>query len=108
MLLFKKRFHEAIVRGEKTTTLRFWKRRQVRPGSVHVVPRLGRLRILDVAPSDLDALNEADAQADGFDGVAELRSALNEMYPQAERNGRTLYRVEFEFIADRDGAVEGS
>ncbi len=107
MLLFKKRFHEAIVRGEKTTTLRFWKRRQVRPDSVHTVPHLGRLRILDVAPADLDTLDETDAQADGFESVAQLRVALEEMYPQAERAGRTLYRVAFEFIGEYATDAEG-
>lgn len=102
MLLFKKVFHEAIVRGEKTTTLRYWTRRQVRPGSVHIVPHLGRLRILDVGPANLDALDAADAKADGFTSVAALRHALDEMYPPAERAERTLYRVEFEFIGGLD------
>jgi hypothetical protein len=98
MLLFKKAFHEAIVAGTKTATLRFWKHRRVRPGSVHFVPRLGRLRILSVEPADVDALDDADAKADGFADVTALRAALDAMYPPAERDGRTLYRVTFEFI----------
>ena len=43
MLFFKKRFFEAIESGTKTTTLRCWSHRRVKPGSVHTVPWLGRL-----------------------------------------------------------------
>lgn len=98
MLLFKKCFFEAIRNGRKTTTLRYWSSRRVRPGSVHTVPRLGRLAIESVEPVELADLSDADARTDGFDSAGELRDALAEMYTPEQRAGRTLYCVRFRFI----------
>jgi hypothetical protein len=103
MLLFKKSFYEKIRRGEKTTTLRYWSRRQVRVGAVHTVPRLGKVKIIDVAVVQLDQLEPADVQADGFASLDALREALAEMYTPQQRSTRQLFRVQFAFLqADRE------
>ena len=99
MLLMKKEFFAAIRAGRKTTTLRFWRRRRVRAGSVHTAPGLGKLRIEDVRPVDLAALSDADAVADGFPDAASLRKALERIYPGEARDGRTLYQVRFTLVA---------
>ena len=44
MLLMKKIFFDAIRCGEKTTTLRYWQRQHINPGSVQFVRGLGKLR----------------------------------------------------------------
>ncbi len=98
MLLMKKIFYDAIREGTKTTTLRFWKRRMVRPGSEHRIRGLGRVRIDEVRPVDLSELTEADAKADGLAGLEALRIALDEMYPPQHRDGRTLYLVRFRYL----------
>lgn len=95
MLLFKKRFFEAIRHGRKTTTLRYWTHRRVRPNSVHLAPGLGRLTVQDVTVVTLDDLTDADAQADGFDSLGDLRNALRQMYTPRQRRSLKLYKVCF-------------
>jgi hypothetical protein len=98
MLLLKKQFFPAVRSGAKTTTLRYWRRRQARPGSVHRVPGLGRVRIESVEPLGARTLTEDDARADGFDSLEALRETLDHLYPRRRREGRTLYRVRFTFL----------
>ena len=98
MLLMKKRYFGAIRAGRKTTTLRYWLRPHVRAGSIHLVPGLGRIRIEGIEPVEPEALNRADARADGFPSLAALRKALEGLYPPGWRDGRTLYRVRFALV----------
>jgi hypothetical protein len=98
MLLLKKRYFDAVLRGDKVTTLRFWRRPCVRPGSIHLVPGLGRARILNVSPVRLQDIGEEDARADGFASLRALRAAMKSLYPRRDRAGRTLYLVRFVFL----------
>lgn len=102
MLMFKKCYFEAIRAGAKTATLRYWSRRMVKPGSVHLAPGLGRLRIESVQPRRLEDLTEADARDDGFDSVAQLRAALAELYADDARRSRSLYQVRFSYLGRAD------
>jgi len=98
MLLMKKQFFDAIRTGRKTTTLRYWRRRMVSADSVHTIRGLGRVHIdsiTKVAPSDL---TDGDAQADGFDTLAQLSETLDGLYPPADRRDRQLYKVSFTFL----------
>ena len=105
MLLIKKVFFEAIRSGGKTTTLRYWRRRMVRPGSLHTVPGLGKVRINEAGPAELGDLTDADAEADGFEDLHALKAALHDLYPPEHREGRKLYLVRFTF--DKDGKLGG-
>ena len=98
MLMIKKAYFDAIRGGAKTTTLRFWRSRRVRPGSVHRIRGLGAIRVDEIDPIEPEQLTDRDARADGFAGLADLVSALAEMYPPDQRDGRTLYRVRFTFL----------
>ena len=111
MLLMKKEFFDAIRSGAKTTTLRFWRHRRVRPGSIHTVRGLGVVRIDSVREAALAELTEADAAADGFTSLDDLRAALARMYPDAhlaapagaaDNDARKLYLVHFTFLPDGD------
>ena len=97
----KKRFFDDIRAGRKTTTVRFWKRLMTRPGQVHTVPGLGKVRIDDVREIALGALSDADAVADGFASTDELIATLKQMYPTLSdagvADGRTLYVVGFTY-----------
>jgi len=95
MLLMKKKFFGAIRSGEKTTTLRYWRRRMVRPGTLRTIPGLGKVYIEEVRQSRWSELTDADAQSDGFADLEALRSALHELYPPEARRERTLYLVRF-------------
>ena len=99
----KKAFFDAVRTGRKTTTLRYWRRQMVRPGEVHTVPGLGKLRIEAVQDVELSSLTDADAAADGFASVADLRAALEKMYPALAGRGdtgRKLYAIRFTFLHD--------
>ena len=98
MLLMKKTYFQAIRKGAKTTTLRYWRRRQVCAGSVHKIRGLGVIRIEDVRRVEPDDLTDAHARADGFADLSEMLAALGAMYPPADRDGRGLYLVEFTFL----------
>ena len=110
MLLMKKRFFPAIRRGEKTTTLRYWRWRRVGAGQVHTVPGLGKVRIDSAETVSLAELTDAHAAADGFASMAELHAALEAMYGGADLNApdadRKLYLVHFTFLGGgRRGAA---
>ena len=98
MLLMKKVFFDAIRSGTKTTTLRYWRRKMVRPGSVHSVRGLGQLRIDDLHAIDADDLTDTDAMADGLAGRDELTSLLHQLYTPDQRSQRTLYKVTFTYL----------
>jgi hypothetical protein len=96
MLMFKKKFLASIAAGTKTTTLRYWRSPRVRPGSVHAVPGLGRVRIESVEPIPAGSLRRRHALADGFATLRALRAALRELYGQPARgDSRRLYLVRF-------------
>jgi hypothetical protein len=107
MLLMKKCYFDAIRGGRKTTTLRFWRSARVKSGSVHVVPGLGRVRVLGVDAVDEAGLREEDARADGFTSLRSLWEALGRLYPPSLRRGRRLYLVRFDFLGEAPaGAAE--
>ncbi len=100
MLFLKKEYFDAVRAGTKTTTLRFWRHRRVRPGSVHWVRGLGQLYIESVRLVELDELTDADAGRDGFENLSALRLAMDEHYPPEQRAGRQLYLVEFRYLPE--------
>lgn len=101
MLLMKKQFSDAIRAGRKTSTIRYWRRAMVAAGSVHNIRGLGRIRIDRVRTVTLGELTAADARADGFETLAALKRALNEMYPAHRRgNCRRLYQIHFTFLPE--------
>jgi len=95
MLMMKKEFFDAIRSGAKRTTLRYWRWRRVRVGSVHTVRGLGAVQIDAVEAVEWDDLTEADARADGFENLAALREALAGIYPPDQRDGRQLFLIRF-------------
>ena len=98
MLLMKRQFFDAIRAGRKTTTLRYWSRRMVKPGSTHTVRGLGALRIEDVQQIEPGALTDAHALADGLSAAEDLLAELVTLYPPEARTGRDLYLVSFTFL----------
>jgi hypothetical protein len=80
MLLFKKKFLEAIASGAKRQTVRVWPRRRMRAGQVEFVPGLGRVRITAFEAVRPEDLTEEDASLDGFDSLAALLEELRALY----------------------------
>jgi hypothetical protein len=100
MLLMKKVFFDAIRRGAKRTTLRYWRSCRIKAGSVHTIPGLGKVRIESVQPVEMSDLTDADARADGLANLRALRRALRALYPPAQRKERNLYLVRFTLLGE--------
>ena len=98
MLLFKKRFLDAIRRGEKTQTIRLWKHRRMKAGQRSYVPGAGPIRVLAVDEVALDQLSDADARPDGFDSADQLRQEIARLYPGQMAGGYRAFRVVFELL----------
>lgn len=95
MLLFKKKFLDAIRSGAKTQTIRLWKHRHMRAGQRSYIPGIGPIRVETIEPVEIDALTDADALPDGFDSAEALRHELRTIYGDKLRLGYTAFRVVF-------------
>ncbi|MCA9204593.1 MAG: ASCH domain-containing protein [Planctomycetales bacterium] len=104
MLLVKKQFLDAIRSGAKTQTVRCWPFRRMRAGQRSYIPGAGYIDVTAVDEVSLDELTEEDAIRDGFASLAELRSALQEIYSDAEQAQQT-YRVRFRLLDEQEQAV---
>lgn len=100
MLLFKKKFLDAIRQGEKTQTIRLWKHRMMRAGQRSYTPGVGPLRIDAVEAVELDELTDADAVPDGFADVESLRHELRTIYGDKLAEGYQAFRVTFTVVAE--------
>jgi len=102
MLLFKKKFLEAIRRGEKTQTVRLWKFRRMRPGQRSYIPGAGYIQITSVDEVGLESLTDEDALRDGFPSADSLRRELKELYPRQLADGHRAYRVIFRLASPEE------
>lgn len=95
LLLFKKRFRQDILAGRKTTTVRRWRKCNLRPGGKVTVLGLGTLIIEKAETVELASLTHADAVADGFQTLAELMDVIRKIYPNPNGDGKRWYRLKF-------------
>jgi hypothetical protein len=95
MLLFKKKFLDAIRSGEKTQTIRLWKIRHMRAGQRSYIPGIGPIRVTAVEPVEIDALTDADAIPDGFPSAAALQQELWTIYGEKLASGHKAFRIVF-------------
>ena len=96
MLLFKKKYLDAIRSGEKTQTIRLWQHCRMRSGQRSYIPGAGHIRITLVESVDIEALTDADAIPDGFATAAELQHELRTIYGEKLAQGCQAFRVAFE------------
>ena len=94
-LFFKKPYQDAIRAGRKQTTIRRWARPMLTQGQKAFSPGLGWLAIEAVDTVQIEALDDDDATADGFDTACEMRRLLHEMYPSHLTDGKQWFRVRF-------------
>jgi hypothetical protein len=106
MLLFKKKFLDAIRSGEKTQTVRLWKACRFRSGQRSYIPGVGYIRILDVARVQLDELTDDDARLDGFPSAESLLAEIRTLYADRLSAGFQAYRLRFRRMDDDEVAAE--
>lgn len=91
-MLFSRRFHQPIARGEVTRTIRRWRRPQARPGGRYRLERAGSIEVDAIAPIEDRDLSEADARASGFESLEALRTAI------PARGDASLFRIDFHYV----------
>ena len=95
MLLFKKKFLDAIRRGEKTQTVRLWVRPRLKSGQRSFIPGAGYIWVQSVTPVELSELTDEDALPDGFPTADALRAEISAIYSQYPDRGQQAYRIKF-------------
>ena len=102
MLLFKKKFLDAIRAGEKTQTIRLWPHRRMRAGQRSYIPGIGYIRIEAVDQVPFERLTEADARRDGFPDRAALLAEVEQLYANEATKGYEPYRVIFSILPPKE------
>ncbi len=102
MLLFKRKFLDAIRSGEKTQTIRLWKHRMMKSGQRSYIPGIGYIRITVVEAVHIDQLTDADALPDGFATADALREELNTIYGEKIAAGYQAFRIAFKKLDETD------
>jgi hypothetical protein len=105
MLLFKKKYLDAIRSGAKTQTIRLWQHCRMRTGQRSYIPGVGYIRVSVVEPVKLRDLTDQDAVFDGFTSARALRRELRELYRAELAAGYQAYRVRFEVLPPADQAT---
>jgi len=99
MLLFKKKFFEAITTGAKRQTVRVWPKRRMRAGQVEFIPGLGRVLITGFEPVRPADLTEEDALLDGFPSRSALLAELAALYGE-RLESVPCFRIRFTYPAE--------
>jgi hypothetical protein len=105
VLLFKKKFLEAIRSGEKTQTIRLWNVCRMKAGQRSYIPGAGYIRVVSVDPVDLQLLEDEDARPDGFATAAALRAEIAALYADQLAAGYRAYRIRFELFSSEEQAA---
>jgi hypothetical protein len=100
MLLFKKKFLEAIRTGRKTQTIRLWKHRRMKAGQRSYIPGAGYIRVTAVDEVAVESLTDEDARLDGFETAGQLQAEIAQLYPKQLADGQKAYRVMFELTTE--------
>jgi hypothetical protein len=98
VLLFKKKFLDAIRAGEKTQTVRLWKWRKMKPGQRSYIPGAGYIHIEAVDEVALPELTDTDAVLDGFPSAAALRQEIEQLYLKQLAAGHRAFRIRFTLL----------
>lgn len=105
MLLFKKKFLDAIRCGKKTQTIRLWKACRLRVGGLCYVPGIGYTRITATDEVRLEELTDDDARLDGFDSAAALLQEIRVLYADRLEAGYRAFRIRFAVVDEAEAAA---
>lgn len=95
MLLFKKKFLDAIRAGDKTQTIRLWQHCRMKTGQRSYIPGVGYIHVESVDLVELADLTDADAMLDGFATAELLRREIETIYSGQLASGHRTYRIRF-------------
>jgi hypothetical protein len=90
-MLFQSRFHDAIRRGELTSTIRIWHQPRVRVGGRYSLGR-GSIQVERMQEIEFDALTPALARRAGFASVVELLKVAK------HGAGERIFLIDFRYV----------
>lgn len=102
MLLFQKRFHEPLLRGEITLTFRRWDKPHVKPGGRYRCHPIGVLEVDRVDQVRVSEITAEEARRAGFESRELLLAYLRTATAKALRPATTLFRIELHYGGDGD------
>jgi hypothetical protein len=102
MLLFKKRFHQGLVDGSVTLTIRWWDKPHVKAGGRYRVHPIGVVEVDAVARITLGALSEDDARRAGFVDLAELVEYAKPVAKGPLTAQTPIFKVDLRYGGDGD------
>ncbi len=102
MLLFHKRFHEPLTKGEVTLTFRRWDTPRVKPGGRYRCHPIGVLEVDTVDKVTVGDITEADAKRSGFDSVEALVEYLGTGPKGGVAKATEVFRVALHHAGDGD------
>jgi hypothetical protein len=102
MLLFQKRFHEGLVRGDVTLTFRAWDKPRVKAGGRYRCHPIGVLEVDGVERVAVRDVGEDDARRAGFASRAELLEYVASFAKEGVRDDTSLWRVALRHVGDGD------
>ena len=102
MLLFQKRFHEGLVRGDVRLTFRRWARPHVKVGGRYRCHPIGVLEVDRVERVRVRDITDADARLSGFESRAALVEYLRTAPGGELRDATEVFRVELHHGGDGD------
>jgi hypothetical protein len=105
VLLFKKKFLDAIRSGDKTQTIRLWSVCRMKAGQRSYIPGAGYIRVVSVDPVDLESLQDDDARPDGFPTADALRAEISALYGDQLAAGHRANRIRFELLSSEEQAA---
>ncbi len=100
-MMFQRRFHERIERGEITCSVRIWQRPRVKAGG-HYRLGPGRIRVTGIHELALDDLTPALARRSGFASLADLLKTAR------HGAGERVFLVDFRYLPPERCAHEAA
>jgi hypothetical protein len=107
MLLFQKRFHPGLVRGDVTVTFRMWDKPHVKAGGRYRCHPIGVLEVDRVERVRAADVTTRDARRSGFGSREELLGYLGSLQGGTLAPDAALWRVELHHGGDGD-RVDGA
>jgi len=100
MLLFDKRFYDAIRQGHVTLTYRNWDKSRVNPGKRYRAGQLGDIVVEEVSQVPLAEVTQEEARAAGASSLEEWRDRYLARNPKADLEHGLTYRVRFRYLGN--------
>jgi hypothetical protein len=101
MIIFTKKYHEAIKEGKITLTFRAWDTLKVLRGKIYRAYNLGLIKVLDVDFKKLENITIEEVKSCGYKNMEEFRDDFQKIAKRdIDFDRERAVRIEFEYIGE--------